>query len=471
VRDTATRHSPIDGVSTGRLSIRTTPAGITALDVWAFALPALSFVQVVIVGRLILSEILAAALLPWLLRSRDRLRPPTWLIVLLGVWFASQILTDVVVGSAFSDWIRGWAAIAFTIIDLLAILTLAATPRRARIFAGGIAAGSALAYFFEPTLLMVADPWKFAFAASIGFTLAAGLSGAWAARRLWLVIAAFATFGVINAVLFGYRSMSGVALLTAAYLLLIGLLGRHRWLAASSPTRAIVGGGLFAASALLVFVGLNTAAAANLLGDAARAKFEAQSGEVGPSVAPGGSVAAGASIPPSASVAPGASAPANPLGVITGGRAEFLASTQAILDSPILGHGSWARGPKYVEMQHQKLIEMGVPRGNLPTDPTLIPTHSYLLGSWVWAGVAGGIVWLAVAAVVLWVIASLHATRLEFSPLIVFAGSLLLWSIAFSPYSNTERIYAMFAIVVCLLGLRMVQRQDEPVGQSVESAR
>ena len=470
MRDTAAGDRPIESLTIGH-SVSTRLAGISALDVWAFVLPAASFVQVVVVGRLILSEILAVVLLPWLLRSKDRLRAPTWLIVLLGVWFASQIATDVVARSAFSDWIRGWAAIAFTIIDLLAILTLAATPRRARIFAAGIAAGSALAYFFEPTLLMIADPWKFAFAASIGYALASALSGAWAARRPWLAIAAFATFGVINAVVFGYRSMSGVALLTAAYLLFAVLLGRQRSLPRSTPARAVIGGGLYAVSALVVFVGLSSAAAANLLGDAARAKFEAQSGVVVPSVPPGASIAPDASLPPRPSIAPGASAPANPLGVITGGRAEFLASTQAILDSPILGHGSWARGPKYVEMQHQKLIEMGVPRGNLPTDPTLIPTHSYLLGSWVWAGVAGGIVWLALGALALWVIACLPAAKLEISPLIVFAGSLLLWSIAFSPYSNTERIYAMFAVVVCLLGLRMVQRQDERAGQSVEPAR
>lgn len=447
---------PIDQhLTSANSSIRSALTRTTALDVWAFLLPASSFVQATVVGRLILSEILALALLPWLLRSQDRLRPPTWLIVLVGAWFASQVVTDIVVGSAITDWTRGWAAIAFTLIDLLAILTLAATPSRARIFTLGIAAGGVLSYLFNPTVFMVADPWKFAFAGSVGFALAAALSGAMAARRRWLVIAAFAAFGVINA-LIGFRSMSGVALLTAAYLVLSALLGRHTWSARPPSVRAIVGVGFYGASALAIYVGLNAAAAANLLGDAAREKYEAQAGVIAssPPGAPG-------STAPGASASPSSVVPANPLGVVTGGRAEFLPSTQAILDSPILGHGSWARGPEYAELQRQRLIEMGVPRGNLPADPTLIPTHSYLLGSWVWAGVAGGLFWLVVAGLALWVLANLYAVRLPLSPLIVFVASLLLWSIAFSPYSNTERIYATFGIVTCLLALQLIRPRGQ----------
>jgi hypothetical protein len=390
-----------------------------------------------------------------------------WLLVILGAWLVSQIATDLIVGSALKDWTRGWAAIGFTLIDLLAILTLAATPRRARIVAFGLAVGGILGVVFDPTTFELSDPWKFAIAGAIGLTMAAGMSGAWAARRPWLPIAAFVAFGVVNAAVFGFRSMSGVALLTAAYLILAALLGHHHWFARRSRARIVVGFGFYGAAALAIFVGLNAAAAANLLGDAAKAKFEAQSGVVLASGPP----AASSSIAPAVSIAPAASiSPANPLGVLTGGRAEFLASTKAILDSPLLGHGSWARDPKYVELQRQRLIEMGVPGGNLPVDPDLIPTHSYLLGSWVWAGLAGGLFWLIVATLVLWVLANLYAVRLELNPLVAFVASVLLWSIAFSPYSNTERLYATFGIVVCLLALELIRRRDQPAAQSVDPA-
>jgi hypothetical protein len=39
----------------------------------------------------------------------------------------------------------------------------------------------------------------------------------------------------------------------------------------------------------------------------------------------------------------------------------------------------------------------------------------------------------------------------------------MLWNIAFSPYSNTERLFAMYGIVVCLVGLRTIRREPEPV--------
>jgi hypothetical protein len=47
---------------------------------------------------------------------------------------------------------------------------------------------------------------------------------------------------------------------------------------------------------------------------------------------------------------------------------------------------------------------------------------------------------------------------------------MLLWSIAFSPYSNTERLSASFGIVVCLLALRLIRPQDQRAAQSVEPA-
>lgn len=449
--------------------IRSALAGTSAFDVWAFVLPAASFAQVTIGGRLILSEILALALLPWLLRSRDRVLPPMWLIALVGAWFASQVVTDIVVGSAVSDWARGWAAIAFTFVDLVAILVLAGTPRRARIFAVGLAAGMVLEYFFDPTNFVLSDPWKFTFAGAIGYVLAASLSGAWASRRPWIPIAVFAVFGVVNA-FDNFRSMSGVALMTAAFLLFSLLLRRRSWTARPTRTRAVVGIGLYGISALAIYIGLSSAAAADLLGDKAKAKFDAQAGVVVPSGGP----PAGSSIGPDGSIIPGApgasSAPVNTLGVLTGGRAELLASTQAIRDSPILGHGSWARGPKYVEIQRQMLIEMGVPGGNQPTDPTLIPTHSYFLGSWVWAGLAGGLFWVAVAVLALWLIASMYGVHLELSPLTAFVVALLLWSIAFSPYSNTERLYAMYAISVCLLSLRLMSRPTVTAPLPAEAA-
>jgi hypothetical protein len=303
-------------------------------------------------------------------------------------------------------------------------------------------------------------------AAALGYVLAAVLSGDMAARWPWLGIALFTGFGIINSYN-GFRSLSGVALLTAVFLGLSLLLARGRWTARPRAVRILAGVGLYGVSGLFVYAGLSAATSAGWFGAAAQIKFEDQAGITieSPSPGPSGALAPGASIP----VGPAATPRANvPVGVLLGGRSEILPSTQAILDSPIIGHGSWARGPEYVELQRQRLVDLGVPRGNISTDPTLIPTHSYLLGSWVWAGFLGGIFWIGVAGLAIWTVANVLGSRLQISPLVGYVAALLLWSIAFSPYSNTERIYAMFAVVVCLLALRLVRQPSGDLGMTPE---
>jgi hypothetical protein len=201
-------------------------ADLTALDLWAFVLPAVSFIEITIVGRLIVTEILLLAMLPWLWSARDRLRLPRWLVVLWAGWLLSQIVTDIVVGSAFNDFARGWAAIIFTITDFAAILVLLSTPQRARLFALGLAAGGVLGYLFAPNAFAASDPWKWAFGVPVGLAMAAGLSGSEGARRPWLTVSAFVAFGALNLV-FGFRSLGGQSLLTAGYLTLSAVFG-HR---------------------------------------------------------------------------------------------------------------------------------------------------------------------------------------------------------------------------------------------------
>jgi hypothetical protein len=429
---------PGNRVTALRSSIRLAAAGATALDVWAVLLPALSFLQFQLGGQLIVSELLALAILPWLLRSRERLLVPRWLIGLWGAWLVFQIVTDIVVGSAFADWSRGWAAIVFTLIDVAVIIVLVSTPRRARLFALGLAAGGILGYVLAPLPTAATDPWKWAFAGPLAFILAALMSGAATSRRPLLAVGAFAAFGVINAFL-QFRSMSGAALITAAYLLFVVIVTGRRRLRLRTVRTVAAGLACYGIAAVVVFVGLNAVTKAGLFGEAAEAKYEAQAGVVS------------ATSPVDAS---------NPLLVLLGGRSEILASVRAVVDSPLLGHGSWAKDAKYVDMQRQGLTELGILGGNQPTDPNLIPAHSYLMQSWIWAGLAGGIFWLAVALLALWLMGNLFSFRTELAPLIAFSTTLLLWNIAFSPYGNTQRLLAAFSIALCLLALRLGRAPD-----------
>ncbi|HEX7431180.1 MAG TPA: hypothetical protein VF293_03215 [Candidatus Limnocylindrales bacterium] len=410
------------------------------MDLWAFVVPAISFIEITIVGRLIVSEILMLAMLPWLWSVRDRPPLPRWFVVVWAGWLLGQIVTDIVVGSAFGDFARGWAAILFTITDFAAILILASTPGRARLFALGLAVGGLLGYLFVPNAYAASDPWKWAFAGPLGLALAAALSGPVGARRSWLPIAAFALFGALN-LFFGFRSLGGVSLLTAGYLALGAVSGRRPVASEHSMLRAAAGIALLSLSVILVLQLYDVAASGGLLGPDAQAKYDTQSGT---------------------------------FGVLLGGRSQVLASSQAIIDSPILGHGSWAKDFKYVDLLSERLSSLGYEVGAGPSDVGLIPAHSYLMQSWVWAGVLGGIFWLAILGIAVRLLASLYSFRVELAPLLVYLTLLMLWNIAFSPYGFDGRLLASYGIALCLLGLRLVRGEhadDPPVQLADRSSR
>jgi hypothetical protein len=401
--------------------------GQTALDAGAFIIPALSFVEVTILGRLIVVELVMAILLPLLWSARERLRMPPWFIVLWTGWLFGQIITDLVAQTAFEDLARGWAAIAFTMTNFAAILVLASTPRRARLFAMGLAVGGVVGFLTVPHIYASTDPWKWAFALPAGLFLAAGVSHRGASQRPWLALGAFGIFGLVSLYL-GSRSLGGISLLTTGYLLLGAIVGRGATRGIRSPVRVIAGLAALAIAVVLTLQLYEAAASSGALGGDAQDRYFQQSGA---------------------------------LGSLVGGRSEILATSQAILDSPLLGHGSWAKDFAYIDLLADRLSSLGYQVGAGVSDVGLIPAHSYLMGSWVWAGIAGALFWLAVAALAVWLLLNLFAARIDATPLLVFSAMMLLWNIAFSPYGFASRITAPYSIVLCLLGLRLVFTNDE----------
>jgi hypothetical protein len=398
------------------------------LNASALLLPALSFVEISVGGRLLVTELILLAALPWLLRVPEHLPIPGWFAWAWGAWLISQVLTDLVVGSAITDYARGWAKIFFTLTNFLAIAAIVATPGRARLFAIGLAFAGLATYIASPELFPAGDPWKWGYAMPIGLVLAVALSGERGGRHLWLAAVAFAGFGTLNLAL-GYRSLGGVALGAAGYFILNAAVGSSAPIARASIPRALAGMLFGLALAIGVLAMYDAAAANGFLGRDVQAKYYMQSGS---------------------------------LGIILGGRSEALGSTQAILDSPFLGHGSWARDFKYVDLLADRLVELGYGEQALAQiyEEGLIPTHSYVLGAWVEAGFLGAIFWLCVGLLASWLLLNLYAARLTLAPLLVYSSVLLLWSVAFSPYGNSARLTAAYAIAVCLLGFRLMRRGD-----------
>jgi len=401
------------------------------LDGVAFLVPALLAIDFVGAGRLYLSEVALLLLLPALLfRHRDSgLAPiPATFVVLCLVWLDGLVATDIFRSTPLHDLERGWSKVAFTLANFIALyLIFENKPRRFVLFGYGLAVGLFLTYLVNPGPYGASEAWKFGYGYSL--TLIAVLFACTdvATQRRVLRCGVLAAVAIAN-LLHDFRSLAGVCVLTTFYVAAAGLTGRDR---SRSPVR-VSAGGVLGLVTLLAAVGLSFVslyghlAGSGALGARAADKYSSQAGGA--------------------------------YSLLVNGRPEILVSSRAVADSPLLGHGSWAKDPKYLEMQ--------VGAGQHPSQATLetgpIPTHSYLMGAWVEAGILGAFVWAWALWLAISVLMLLYRRDGKLVPLVAFAGFALIWNVFFSPYGSFERLIAPFYVLVLILASRSLGTEKEP---------
>jgi hypothetical protein len=381
-----------------------------------FSLGLLGAFQLKLIGTISAAEFALLAVLPFTFVAARELDRRVQLLLLLGAaWLWNQVVTDLVRHSAFVDYSRGWSKIAFALVNLLALWFLVGRRLdRQLLFASGLAAAFALRFALNPSELAQGDPWKFGFAVPVTLGIAIASSTTFARRKWFVQPALLASASVLNMML-GFRSLAGVCFLAAV---LLTLRSRRAGGVRLTPTALAV---IAAASAVAFFVGYQRAAKDGVLGPAAAVKFENQSRGTG--------------------------------GLFLAGRPEAYASALAIRDSPFIGHGSWPSNPKY------RLAMVGElrSRGYLAYEPfetDRIPTHSYLLGAWVEAGILGAVFWAAVLALCVSALLAIHQSHTRFAALGSFLGFWLIWDVLFSPFGTDGRVIVPFAIVVLVSALR-----------------
>ncbi len=399
-------------------------------DVLVFLIPCLQFIRINLVGVLNGADVMFLLTFIYLaFRGRIRIASRTGktFVVLCSLWLLSQCVTDFVRHTAFADYARGWSNIGFTIVNFAAICTLLyGRPRRIVLYGWGLVAGELLRYWISPDVTAADHPWKFGF--SYPVTLAVFLVASRKECRGHWPITLSAIIGVVN-VFLGARSSGGLCLAAAVYLLVTRYLSRTTTASHKLKASTVA---LIAASLLAGVVGIfwtyQYAATSGILGEEARAKYEEQS--------------------------------SGKYGVLLGGRAELLASIPAVYNSPILGHGSWARDPTYIIIQRQALVMLGYSADAIDVDPDeiaegLIPAHSYLFQAWVDAGVLGAVFWACVWVMVLRVLMRTYPPGIVLPAAVPWMAFGLLWAILFSPYGATERIIAPYYIVI-FMGYRNI---------------
>lgn len=140
-------------------------------------------------------------------------------------------------------------------------------------------------------------------------------------------------------------------------------------------------------------------------------------------------------------------------GLLLGGRSEVASSLNAFLDSPFLGHGSWAIDSegKYSSLQEEYIYRLGY--GELSNGPDLrdydrelIPTHSYIMGALVWGGFLAGAFWVVIIRYLFYQV----ILNMSVLPYYFYLNSIFFfWNVFFSPFGansrfNTSIFLAMF---------------------------
>lgn len=424
------------GMNGRRISARTMPAPVSGYsllsvcgDVLALLMGLGTQFVVHVVGDLPVAE--AAALVlgaPMLVVYRRRAfrRDLTPVYVLMGLWLANQIITDVYRHTALSDWIRGDASICFFALDVaFAAMLLGHNRRRKLLYIAGLIVGALASVVLQPNDATAAYPWKFGYSMGVNLCVAMVSCYFYNRRRYLMVLALLLGISAVN-LLFDFRSPVLLFLMTIALVVPVipEQIGPWRVLPPAGTRMRLV---VLVSIALLASLAAGTAvrilSTSGLLGEDAQQKNQRQASVKG--------------------------------GMLIGGRPEILVSSIAVKDSPILGHGSWAKDTKYIELLYDTMYERGMTDlgdiDEIEGDTAgLIPAHSHVMSAWVWAGIMGAAFWFYVWWLLAKTLVRLAMYWPSMAPLYTYLLIGMMWDILFSPFGTGRRVMEGVVIVITL---------------------
>ena len=156
--------------------------------------------------------------------------------------------------------------------------------------------------------------------------------------------------------------------------------------------------------------------------------------------------------------------PYNPFSLIVNGRREFFVAIQAITDAPLLGHGSWAEDHgNHYRMMMLKDEDRDRAQMEAENNSGVIPSHSVLLGSWLYAGIVGFLCmaylfYLAMKRAFS-LIVNRRAVETPYYPIIVLFTLQLLWTFPFSPLQQIRNVLPL--LITFIITIYNSLKQDE----------
>jgi len=387
-----------------------------------FLIPTLTFLELRLIGRIFVSEIILIGLLPFLLLSKGWMLNsplPKKLLFLGFFWLFAQIITDLIRATPFEDYTRGWFKIAFFLVHFMSLyLLLYGNKKRLILFATGLVFSGFLAYKF-PSSYSYAEsyPWKFGLGTPVTLSVILFSTTKFAARRRFLSSFSIILIAFLNLYM-GFRSLAGICFLTGIYNFTQPRLSAKK--ISLKKTAFIL---LCMLISAVTFYNIYVYVAKNYwIGDKAYYIANMQSGK---------------------------------FGILLGGRIEIYSAARAIMDSPLIGHGSWAKNPHYIDYL-KELDKLGytVLGFDRMYKEGLIPTHSHISGAWVESGILGAVFWGWVLILIYNVLSYRYYFRDMLNPLIVYIGIRFIWDIMFSPFAAEGRLTGAFSLVLLMSALK-----------------
>jgi hypothetical protein len=368
----------------------------------------LSAFTIAIGGLMPVGELILLAVFPWVLVrgffARGwpvRLQQLGWfklLLLLAGMTALGYVASDLYRATAFDNLVRGWARVAFLIIDLVAIAYLIDQSwARLRLFVLMLCLGATASALISGPLY--GEWWKFGF----GYTVTAFTFFLLAGRSLPLQVIIAIALGLLNLAL-GARSLGATCLLTAGLLALNQARGIWRPMAFLASIGVTVG--------LLVV--------ANIL-------FVEQQDHSGSNI--------------------------ERQSMIEG-------AAEAFVSSPLVGQGSWFTATEMISRIEEKRQALeSTFRGYTAEEARKLSIHSQLLVSLAEGGILGGAFFLGLGALVLKTLRSLTVSSVPYRAFLFYIVLTGAWNLLMSPFSGVARVE--IALLVCTGLLVILQRQGE----------
>jgi hypothetical protein len=395
-------------------------------DLAIFAVACAGTLSVNVVGSLPGDEILILILFPFLAINhgeRAFRREYLWFYILLGGWLFGTIGGDLYLGISVANKLKGIARIVFFGLDFASLAILIDRKTRGMfVFALGI-----MVIMFSVSLGYREDlltQWKYGGGLAVSIATMLLASYFYMRHRYYVCIFLSACLAVLN-LINAFRSQIAIDLVSCALVLPIFSRTRENrsggHLDQREIFRVILLLSLAVGAAWTANEVVKYAVSQNYFNEQIESKFASQS--------------------------------AGQLGVLVGGRPETLVAVQAIIDSPIIGHGSFAVDPKYIQLLQDIQYKYGYSDSDEPTDEDVpsIPTHSHLTQAWVESGILGGIFWIYVLILTLRGLFQLILRRSSLAPIYAFLLLDFLWDILYSPMGSVNRLLGTYYILMSYL--------------------